>query len=196
MSPRTKKEFEEIRKDSKQNIVKTAMELFAEKGFHATSINAIADKANISKGLLYHYFKSKYELLDAIVFEAFEETDSLLDFVETQEYEPIEMIVKLAEMTFESLEKKTELWKLLTGMGFKKHIRTRYKELIENKKVKYLQFGMDLIQKMNVKDPQGELLFISAIIDGMALHYLDNPKEYPKEMMINTFKKNLKLLYK
>ncbi len=196
MSPRTKEKFEEIRKDSRQNIVKTAMELFAEKGFHATSINAIADKANISKGLLYHYFKSKYELLDAIVFEAFEETDSLFDFVETQEYEPLEMIGKLAEMTFDSLEKNTELWKLLTGMAFKKHIQTRYKELIENKKTKYLQFGMELMQKMNVKDPLGELLFISAIIDGMSLHYLDNPKEYPKEIMINTFKKNLKLLYK
>ena len=50
MSPRTKDQFEEIRNKSRENIEKIALELFAIKGYHATSVSQIAEKAGISKG--------------------------------------------------------------------------------------------------------------------------------------------------
>ena len=44
----------------------TALKLFAEKGFASTSINDIAQSANISKGLMYNYFTSKEDVLQSI----------------------------------------------------------------------------------------------------------------------------------
>ena len=40
-----------------------ALQHFANKGFHATTIYHIAEHAGISKGLMYNYFNSKEELL-------------------------------------------------------------------------------------------------------------------------------------
>ena len=64
MSPRSAKQFDEIRKQKKELILESALELFAENGFHATSISQIAKKAGISKGLIYNYFESKNEILN------------------------------------------------------------------------------------------------------------------------------------
>ena len=64
--PRSKEQFEEIRKKTKENILNAALKLFAEKGYHGTSINDIAKAANISKGLAYNYFESKKQIIEAI----------------------------------------------------------------------------------------------------------------------------------
>lgn len=40
--------------------------MFHEKGFDGARMQEIADKANINKGLLHYYFKSKDALFDAI----------------------------------------------------------------------------------------------------------------------------------
>lgn len=57
--PRTPAENERIRQATREQILKAAMDLFFTKGYHATSIEDIAKQAQISKGLLYHYFKGK-----------------------------------------------------------------------------------------------------------------------------------------
>lgn len=44
-------------------IIEVAIQLFAKKGYHLTSIQEIADAAGIAKGSMYLYFKSKEELL-------------------------------------------------------------------------------------------------------------------------------------
>lgn len=47
----------------KKLILEAAIKCFAEKGYHATSIQEIVDRAGIAKGSLYFYFKSKEDLL-------------------------------------------------------------------------------------------------------------------------------------
>ena len=51
------------RSDKKQQILDTALHLFAAKGFHATSIQDIAEAVGIAKGSVYLHFKSKEDLL-------------------------------------------------------------------------------------------------------------------------------------
>lgn len=50
-------------KGKKQLIINAAIKCFAQKGFHATSIQEIVDTAGIAKGSVYSYFKSKEDLL-------------------------------------------------------------------------------------------------------------------------------------
>lgn len=47
-------------------IIEVAIQLFAKKGYHLTSIQEIADAAGIAKGSMYLYFKSKEDLLLSI----------------------------------------------------------------------------------------------------------------------------------
>ncbi len=60
----TRKEQKEQRR---QNIISAAMELFVTKGYGATKITDIAEKVNMSTGLLFHYFPSKEKLYEEIV---------------------------------------------------------------------------------------------------------------------------------
>ncbi|RLD76794.1 MAG: hypothetical protein DRJ10_13000 [Bacteroidetes bacterium] len=52
MSPRTEKQFEEIRKEKRAIIMEAAIEVFAEKNFMGASVSMITKKAGVSKGLL------------------------------------------------------------------------------------------------------------------------------------------------
>ncbi|MFX3631265.1 MAG: TetR/AcrR family transcriptional regulator [Candidatus Pristimantibacillus sp.] len=52
---------------SKEKIRDVAIEVFIAKGFHSTSIEDVAKKAGISKGLLYNYYKGKTDLLVELV---------------------------------------------------------------------------------------------------------------------------------
>lgn len=49
----------------RQNLVDTAINLFAAHGFHATGIDRIAEEANVSKKTMYNHFRSKEELIIA-----------------------------------------------------------------------------------------------------------------------------------
>lgn len=52
--------------EKKVKLIETSLKLFSEKGFHATSIQEIAEQSNISKGAFYLHFASKNELLEEI----------------------------------------------------------------------------------------------------------------------------------
>lgn len=58
---------EEKKHTRREYILNVAFDLFAEKGYSATSIREIMKAANVSKGGIYVYFKSKAEIFLAIV---------------------------------------------------------------------------------------------------------------------------------
>ena len=60
--------------DTKERIMETALELFAEKGYLGTSMNDIAKQLGFTKAALYKHYTSKQEILDRIV-ERMNETD-------------------------------------------------------------------------------------------------------------------------
>lgn len=57
-----KKAIEDIRREQ---ILKVALQLFYKNGYSKTKVSEIAAVAGISKGLIYHYFKNKSEILFA-----------------------------------------------------------------------------------------------------------------------------------
>ena len=56
----------EMASDIRERIIDASWELFHEKGFGETTINDIINKADISKGTFYYYFRSKDNLLDTL----------------------------------------------------------------------------------------------------------------------------------
>ncbi len=52
--------------EKQDKILSSALELFANEGFNATSTNQIAKKAGVSEGLIFKHFKNKKGLLDAL----------------------------------------------------------------------------------------------------------------------------------
>ncbi|MBU9738237.1 TetR/AcrR family transcriptional regulator [Diplocloster agilis] len=52
---------------TRERILDTAVQLFVEKGYEETSIQDILDALNLSKGGIYHHFRSKEEILEAVM---------------------------------------------------------------------------------------------------------------------------------
>jgi len=48
--------------DTKQSIIRTALQVFLKKGYDGTSLREIALEAGVTKGGIYHYFESKEHL--------------------------------------------------------------------------------------------------------------------------------------
>ena len=55
--------------DKRQQLLWAAVRVFARKGFHASRVGDIAEEAGVAHGLLYHYFKSKDQVLEAVFSE-------------------------------------------------------------------------------------------------------------------------------
>jgi AcrR family transcriptional regulator len=56
--------------DKQKDIIRAALELFAEKGYDGTTTHAIAQKAKVSEKTLFKYFGSKQELFKQTVYPA------------------------------------------------------------------------------------------------------------------------------
>ena len=56
----------------REQILETALKLFAERGFDATSTRQIAKEVGVAEGLIFHYFPTKASLLTAILEDRLE----------------------------------------------------------------------------------------------------------------------------
>ena len=52
--------------EKRRQLLDAAVRVFARKGFHASRVGDIAQEAGVAHGLLYHYFKSKDQVLEAV----------------------------------------------------------------------------------------------------------------------------------
>jgi AcrR family transcriptional regulator len=50
----------------REAILEAALELFAERGFHGTTVPSVAEQAGVGAGTLYRYFESKESLVNAL----------------------------------------------------------------------------------------------------------------------------------
>lgn len=80
------------------DIIGAAIQLFGLKGFHATSMQDIADAVGLQKGSLYHYISSKEELLAGIMEEALNQYNRRLEAIVASD-QPIREKIKAAIRT-------------------------------------------------------------------------------------------------
>lgn len=79
--PRNSEQNEQMRAESREKIITTARQLFAERGYNGCNVSDIARQAGMSQGNIYWYFSSKEELLKAILADAFEALGMMLSEV-------------------------------------------------------------------------------------------------------------------
>jgi TetR/AcrR family transcriptional regulator, transcriptional repressor for nem operon len=77
---------------TREQIVEAADQLFYQQGFDHTSFADIADAVQISRGNFYHHFKSKDEILDAVINVRLANTRSMLDRWEIEGKTPADRI--------------------------------------------------------------------------------------------------------
>src|SRR6478609_10756681 len=74
--------------DQREMILDRAAQLFANRGYSATSMNQVAEACGFSKALLYHYYRDKYSLLVSIADNHVSRLEDLVADVEGQKLPP------------------------------------------------------------------------------------------------------------
>jgi len=194
MSPRTEEQFEDIREGKKKLILDTALGLFANKGYHATSISMITKEVGISKGLIYNYFKSKEYLLTTIfhkiIFEVMDMINPNHDDVITDDEAE-----GFFDNFFDVLVANPEEWKLFYQLTIQPDVM---EFLLKESHSHTIQSSQKLIYSYfltrDFEDTETAILLFSSIFKGFALQYAFAPEMFTQDML-DKFKAKLKELF-
>jgi len=183
MSPRSAEQFEEIREEKKKLIMQVALELFANDGFHTTTISRIAQKAGISKGLMYNYFVSKEELLSSIFYNMLNRTMEMID-PDQDEIITHEEAEAFFDRFFDVLVANPQEWRLFYQLTVQKEVfKLIMKENMDNKVQNSQQMILNYFAKQNFKDPELIVILFSSLFKGFTLMYAFAPEMFTPEIL-------------
>lgn len=91
-----------LAESAKIRIEKSAMLLFGQKGFSATSVREIVDAAGVTKPTLYYYFRDKNHLYESLFYDTIQEFYSSLDRQVFGDQPLRNRLIRLIEAHFES----------------------------------------------------------------------------------------------
>ena len=190
MSPRTEKQYQIIRKEKRAIIKEAALELFANEGYHATSISKIARKAGISKGLMYNYFESKEDLLKEIVHDSSYVMVSYFDpnkdgVLTKQEF------LYFIKQNLKVVQENVNHWKLYSALVFQPRVLALIEHDFDDLGKEMMLVLREFFTRCGCDDPDGEILLLSSTIKGAIIQYVTNPEFFP----LDQFEKILISMY-
>ncbi len=180
--PRTKEQIEEIRRDRRQAILDTALEVFVEKGYESASISMIAHRAGISKGLMYNYFESKEELLAEIIGIAIGKIHVYFDPDHDNVLTKEEFLFFIRK-TFASMRENLTFWKLYTLMASQPIVINSITPRFDTVMDTFSSLTIGLFRSYDLNDPEGEYLLFTAMLKGASLFYITMPENYPVDIL-------------
>jgi TetR/AcrR family transcriptional repressor of nem operon len=83
---------------NRQRIVEAADHLFYSRGYNQTSFSDISDETGIPRGNFYYYFKTKEDILSAVVDSRLDIFKQVLEDCETKSSDPRERLLAFAQM--------------------------------------------------------------------------------------------------
>ena len=101
------------REDKRKQILKAAVKVFAEKGYHGCRISDVAEEAGVAYGLVYHYFGNKEGLLRTIFDTNWAIFVNALEEIEKRPVSSREKIRKVTDFLFDVFEAAPLIVKVL-----------------------------------------------------------------------------------
>ena len=99
--------------DKRRQILDAAIRVFARQGFHATRVSDIADEAGVAYGLVYHYFRSKDEVLNELFVERWSLLLSAIEETDRAGETPRQKLAAVAGFIVDSYRHDPELMKVI-----------------------------------------------------------------------------------
>jgi len=183
MVQKEKSKFAEMRRKSHDLIMNTALELFSQNGYQATTIDLIAKTAGISKGLLYNYFESKEKLLEAILIQGF---DYFTDIIRLNQEEQTagQKLTNLMHNFVQSLQANMSFWKLYQNIITQQSIASKLAGFNQFYQEQFFPLVMGIFleiyqDRLSSQEIELEVLLFGSIMDGVAFDYTVMPEMYP-----------------
>lgn len=179
--PRTPAENDRIRRATTDEILKTALRLFCDKGYYSTSIEDIAKQAQISKGLLYHYFKSKEEVLAALVEIRINDVLMVMNAAKTKPT-PAQQIQHIAEGALDDVRRQPEVFRFYLNLFTQPKLDpvvAKYSQKLMDEQASQFKVQTEMFEKLGVENPRQRSLYFSSTLQGIMLMFSTYPKNFP-----------------
>src|SRR5436190_1029891 len=99
--------------DKRRLILNAAVRVFARKGFHTCRVGDIAEEAGDAHGLLYHYFRSKDEVLECIFKETWSDIIAAARMVEETDEPARDRLSGIAKILLRAWRRDPDLVRLV-----------------------------------------------------------------------------------
>jgi TetR/AcrR family transcriptional regulator, fatty acid metabolism regulator protein len=99
--------------EKRRLILDAAVRVFARQGFHTCRVSDIADEAGVAYGLVYHYFRSKDEVLDTLFLERWNVMLEAIREVDKQDITARRKLEAIAGFIVESYRHDPDLMKVI-----------------------------------------------------------------------------------
>jgi AcrR family transcriptional regulator len=99
--------------DKRRVILDAAVRVFASRGFNGCRVADIADEAGVAYGLVYHYFRSKDEVLDTLFLERWNVLLDVIRDIDGTDVPPREKLQAITAFIVDSYRHDPELMKVI-----------------------------------------------------------------------------------
>jgi TetR/AcrR family fatty acid metabolism transcriptional regulator len=99
--------------DRRRQILDAAVRVFARQGFHTCRVADIADEAGVAYGLVYHYFRSKDEVLDTLFLERWNVMLAVIRELDGEDMSPREKLSAITAFIVDSYRHDPDLMKVI-----------------------------------------------------------------------------------
>lgn len=178
--PRTPEQLEQIREESREKILSSALRLFARHGYAATTVRMIAEEAGVSQGLLYNYFDGKEGLLRSIFERSMEDVRESFERTSGGET-PRDRLERLVFAAFDIVRSKLPFWRLAYQLRMQSDVLGGLEPYVREWPESIRLHLEELLRAIGVTSPALEARLLFAAIDGAAQHYAIDPERYPLE---------------
>ena len=168
----------------RRQILNAATELFSQGGYHGVTVDAIAQRAGISKGNLYWYFKSKQEILQLL----FDDVGIRLfwPFVEIMESDrsPRDKLLAFAECSLDSAESNPEalqlMWQIATQPELRELLSSEYSLWM----TPFIDYLTPLFAELGDANPESTAMLYAFTLDSLMFLAVIGQDLYHREKLL------------
>jgi AcrR family transcriptional regulator len=147
--------------EKKEQILISALTLFSEMGYTATSTSKIAKDAKVSEALIFRHFENKEGLLQAVLAIGDAKVKLILTDIIFEE-NPKQLIKKVLCLPFGNILSEQEFWRLQFKLQWE--LKT-----FSDDKMKPLELALrNAFAELNYEDPVMEAEFVIYFLEGLA----------------------------
>jgi AcrR family transcriptional regulator len=177
MSPRP-----DVSEERKDQIIEAAIKIFARKGFYETRMDDIVAESGLSKGTIYWYFKSKGEVIAAILEHFFGfEIHELQDVAQGEEAISSRLLILIQRATAE-LKHMADLvpitLEFYSAASRKKSVQNSLKRYFSSYRILLTQLIQQGIDKGELRpvDAEQTAIAIGALYEGLITLWVVDPQ--------------------
>ncbi|WP_010271900.1 TetR/AcrR family transcriptional regulator [Paenibacillus senegalensis] len=183
--PRTKEENNRIRQAARDKIRTAAMEIFIERGYHDASIDDIASRAGVSKGLLYNYYKGKEDLLAKMVQHRIAEISEVMEAAAALS-SPSEQLRYIVEGALDGVRRRPDVYRFylhLQTQPEEDKVLFKYSQQLKDAMSEQFEAQCQMFTELGADEPRIRSLYFSSALHGMMLMIATYTEHYPVEQM-------------